>query len=153
MVVFHEVDGHNVRAVCELRVAPGQEGLVSPAAYTLAEAQFEPGAWLRAIYACDRPVGLVAMIDPRAPSDDTEIRTDAAFLWRLMVAEGHQGKGFGSAALSIAAWTARDWGFSRITLTVSPEAGSAQPFYRRHGFELTGRVLFDGTELEMLREL
>ena len=53
-VELREVDAENVRAVCELTMGAGQEVYVSPAAFTVAEAAFEPDGMLRAIY---RPEG------------------------------------------------------------------------------------------------
>lgn len=150
---LREITGDTVRAVCDLCVAKGQEGLVSPAAYTLAEAAFEPGAWVRAIWLGDRPVGLIAMIDP-APyplEDRSEIPRDAAYLWRLMVAEGVQKQGLGSFALRQAIRQAAAWGYPCVTLTVADEPGSAMPFYEAHGFRRTGRLLW-GDEVEMRRD-
>ncbi len=62
-VSLREVDAANVRAVCELELAPGQRTYVAPAAYTLAEGQHEAGAWVRAIYNGDEVVGLLALVD------------------------------------------------------------------------------------------
>jgi diamine N-acetyltransferase len=53
------VTRENVRAICELQVAENQRRLVAPAAYTVAEGHYEPGAMLRAIYEGERPVGVL----------------------------------------------------------------------------------------------
>ena len=47
----------NVRAVCDLRVAPGQEHLVAPNAVSIAEAYVYPQAWCRAVRSGGRLVG------------------------------------------------------------------------------------------------
>jgi hypothetical protein len=47
----------NVRPVCELRLSEHQRDLVAPAAYTVAESQYRPGAVLRTICLDDEPVG------------------------------------------------------------------------------------------------
>ncbi|MEL6476584.1 MAG: GNAT family N-acetyltransferase [Pseudomonadota bacterium] len=153
MPEFRDVTAENVRAICELQIAPHQKGLVSPAAYTLAESAFEAGAHVRAIYDGAKLAGLLALIDTRQPCGDREIRRDAAYLWRLLIAEAHQGKGHGGAAIAEALRVARDWGFDKLTLSVANRPDAAVPFYQRHGFRLTGRGLYGGEEREMLRDL
>jgi diamine N-acetyltransferase len=58
-VVLESVTRVNVHALCELRLGAGQQGLIAPAAFTIAEGHYEPGALLRAIYADDEPVGVL----------------------------------------------------------------------------------------------
>ena len=153
MVEFREITRDNLGAVCRLRVAPEQDDLVSPNVMTMAEVPFEPGAWVRALWLGEEPVGLLAMLRPSAyPEDeDIEIRRDAAYVWRLMVAEDFQGRGFGKAALDEARRMALSWGYKGMTLTVGQAPHSAIPFYQRYGFEKTGRVLWgDAGEIEMV---
>jgi hypothetical protein len=52
-VRLEPVTQENVRAVCDLRVAPAQESFVTPNAVSLAEAYVYPEAWCRAVYAGD----------------------------------------------------------------------------------------------------
>jgi len=54
-----------VRAVCELELAPHQERLVAPAAFTVAEGNYEPGSLLRAICADDEPAGVLLVEELR----------------------------------------------------------------------------------------
>jgi SAM-dependent methyltransferase len=138
-VSLRELDAGNVRAVCELKLAPGQDTYVAPSAYTLAEAQFEPNAWLRAIYAGEEPVGVVAMIA------DTE--TARYLLVRLMIAAQHQNRGFGREAVRLLAEHVRTLPGAR-ELETSCVPGPASPigFYRGLGFEPTGKI-HEGEEL------
>jgi diamine N-acetyltransferase len=53
VVSLRPVTRENVRAVCELELADHQARLVAPAAFTVAEGHYEPGALLRAVYAAD----------------------------------------------------------------------------------------------------
>jgi diamine N-acetyltransferase len=129
----------HLAALFALAVAPGQEGLVAPPAESLAEAAWEPGAWLRGLWADDRPVGLLLMIDPRGPVAEPFADPDAAYLWRLMVDAGAQGRGFGRAALEAAKAQAVAWGSGALTVHAVDRPGGAIPFYRRHGFVATGR--------------
>lgn len=152
-VVFRKVTRDNLKAVCELAVAPEQSDLVTPNVMTMAEAQFEPGALVRAIGQGENVVGLLAMLRPSAYPEDVDIviRRDAAYVWRLMVGSSFQGQGLGILALDEAKRTAMEWGYRGMTLTVASKPHSAIPFYERYGFALTGQMLWeDENELEMI---
>lgn len=152
MVEFRKVTYDDVRPLCRVQVAEAQQHMVSPNAFTLGEMNFEPGALVQGIWEGDAPVGLLAIVDVRIKVDmaGDRPRPDAAYLWRLMVGEGHQGKGYGSAAIAEAVRIAGNWGFDSLTLTVADAPDSALGFYVAHGFALTGRTLW-GDELEMYR--
>ena len=153
VVDFRRVTRNDLEAVCALVVAPGQEGLVTPNVMTLAEAQFEPGALVRAMWRDGVAVALLAILCPSTyPTDeDIVIRRDAAYVWRLMVGEDYQGQGLGTLALEEAKRTAIAWGYRGMSLSVGSKPGSAIPFYERQGFAMTGRKLWnDDNELEMI---
>lgn len=154
MIELREITRDDVCRFCALHVAPDQMDLVSPNAVTLAEAAYEPDPWIRGIWQGGAPVGLIAMKTPKSyPADeDIIIARDAAYIWRLMVGQGMQGRGIGSAAIEAAVDQARAWGFDAVTLTAADAPNSAIPFYERHGFRRTGRVLWEG-EPEMRRAL
>lgn len=119
----------------------------------MAEAQFEPGALVRAIWRDDEAIGLLAMLRPSAYPEQEEIviRRDLAYIWRLMIGHHFQGQGFGSLALDEAKRIAMEWGYPGMSLTVADKPHSAIPFYQSFGFALTGRVLWeDANELEMI---
>ncbi|MEM7058433.1 MAG: GNAT family N-acetyltransferase [Pseudomonadota bacterium] len=157
MVEFREIaDWDELHLICALKVAPEQDGYVSPNVMTMAEAPFEVGSLVRAIWNDGQPIGLLAM---KRPSDypaeeDIQIRRDAAYVWRLMVDQDFQGQGFGVHALNEAKRTAIDWGYDAMTLTAGDGPHSAIPFYKRYGFVLTGRTLWgDEGELEMICQI
>ncbi len=132
-ITLHEVTADTVRAVCELRVAPDQEGFVAPNAVSIAEAHFEENAWFRAIYAGDTLVGFI-MLD-----DDAENRK--YFLWRLMIAAGHQGKGYGAGAVRrLIEYVRTRPGARELLTSYVPGEGSPEGFYRKLGFGPTGEV-------------
>ncbi|MEO1549419.1 MAG: GNAT family N-acetyltransferase [Pseudomonadota bacterium] len=136
-----EITRDNFDAVVRLRVAPHQKGLVSDNVMTLAEAPFEPGSVVSGLQAGDALVGLMAMIDlahavDLHPDDDR----DGAYLWRLMIAQGHQGQGYGTQALQFAFAQARAWDRRALYAHVGQDDGNALPFYQRFGFQPTGRV-------------
>jgi diamine N-acetyltransferase len=153
MVDFRRVTRDDLEAVCALRVASGQESLVTPNVMTMAEAQFEPGSLVHAMWQNGRAVGLLAMLRPSAypAAEDIIIRRDAAYVWRLMVDKDFQGQGLGTLALDEASRIAIEWGYRGMSLTVGGKPRSAIPFYERYGFTLTGRKLWnDDNELEMI---
>lgn len=132
-VTLRDVTGDTVRAICNLRVAPGQEQFVAPNAVSIAEAHFAPKAWFRAIYADDEPVGFIMY------EDDPD--KQQYFLWRLMIAEGHQGKGYGRRAVELLVDHVRTRpGAAELLTSWVPGEGSPEGFYLGLGFEPTGEV-------------
>jgi diamine N-acetyltransferase len=138
-VALREIDGSTVRAICDLEVAASQRGLVAPNAVSIAEAHFEPAAWFRAIHADDVPVGFAMIYDPtRALAPESP---DIAYLWRFMIAAGHQSRGYGEAALRLLIAHVRTLaGVTRFRTSYVPAPGNAGPLYERVGFRATGEV-------------
>ncbi|MEM1160251.1 MAG: GNAT family N-acetyltransferase [Pseudomonadota bacterium] len=131
--------------------------LVSPAAYTVAEAAHQPGGHVWGGWAGDTLVGLFGMIDVRVPDPgdddpDPDPPEDTVYFWRLMVDARHQGNGYGIAMMAEAERIARHWGFGNMSLTAIDRPGGTIPFYEKLGFRRTGRVLWDG-EHELIRAL
>lgn len=137
-------------ALIALQVREDQRDLVTANLYTFAEAFCEPGALVWGLWLGEEPVGLMAMIDFRGdPEPFEEVPAGAIYLWRLMIAEGHQGKGHGSAALGFAVQEAKARGYGQIVAGVRDAAHSNLGFYERHGFSATGRV-HDGDRMIVL---
>ena len=132
-VELREITADTVRAICRLAVAPDQEGFVAPNAVSIAEAHFEPNAWFRAIYADGEPVGFVML-----EADQTK---QEYFLWRLMIADGFQGRGYGRRALDLVIDHVRTRpGATELKTSWVPGEGGPAEFYRKLGFELTGEM-------------
>ena len=89
-VELRQITSDTVHAICELEVAADQRSFVAPNAISIAEAHFTPRHWMRAIYADGQPVGFVLTLDE--PSE-------GYYLWRFMIAEGHQRRGIGEHAM------------------------------------------------------
>jgi len=92
-VSLQPITEETVRGICQLSdtLTEPRKGFVAPNAISLAQAHFNKHAWFRAIYAGKAPVGFVMIVD------DTE--RPAYFLWRFMIAEPYQGRGFGRQAI------------------------------------------------------
>lgn len=143
-VTLREITADTVRAVTKLAVAESQQGYVAPNAVSLAQALFAPEAWYRAIYAGDEMVGFVMLEDQslRTPPPDKP----TIGVWRFMIDERFQGRGYGRAALLQVIEHARGKGlFDTLELSYVPGPGCPEPFYRRLGFCPTGRL--DGNEV------
>jgi diamine N-acetyltransferase len=146
MFIRRPVLRDHVLPLIGLSVRAGQAGFVSSNAKTLAQAAYEPGAYVWGLWDQAVPVGLMAMIHPgEARSADDPLRQQpddpaAAYLWRLMIGADFQGKGYGAAALAEAFAQTRAWGYSRLTAHVADEPHSNLGFYERFGFQNTGVV-------------
>jgi diamine N-acetyltransferase len=130
-VSLRPISRANVRAVCELELAEGQRHLVAPAAFTIAEGNYEPGALLRAIYRGGRPVGVLLV----------ELESGTPYLVRFMVDARHQRAGVGRQAVELLAGELRADGWRVLETSYVPGDGGAAGFWRRCGFRPTGREL------------
>ena len=68
MVTIRPVRREDVRPLIALTVAPEDATFVAPNAVTLAEAPYETGAHVFALWSADRLVGLAALVATRASS-------------------------------------------------------------------------------------
>jgi diamine N-acetyltransferase len=133
-VTLREVTRDTVRAITRLKVAPDQEQFVASNAVSIAQAYFDrDAAWFRAIYADETPVGFVMLYDKPEEAE--------YFLWRFMVDQRYQGRGYGWKALERLVEHVRTRP-NATTLGVSyvPGEGSPGPFYHKFGFVDTGEV-------------
>ena len=138
-VNLREITDENRDAVRALRVAPSQELFVASVAESLAEAATTPegNPWYRAIYAGDQPVGFVMLSWDVTPAPGI---IGPWFLWRLLIDERHQRRGYGRAALRRVIDIVRAAGASELLTSYQPGDGEPWPFYERFGFAPTGDV-------------
>jgi diamine N-acetyltransferase len=130
-VSLREITADNVRAVCELEVADDQRKLVAPAAYTVAEAAYESGGVLQAIYLGDEPVG-VLWVDG--------IDKDVPYIVRLLVDSAHQRKGIGRRAIEFVISDIQGRGASAVEVSYVDAPNGAEGFWQACGFEPTGEL-------------
>ncbi len=139
-----EITDANRDAVLGVRVAPGQERLVSTVAGSLEQAVEHAYAnpWYRAAYVAGEPVGFV-MLSWNAPPRPPGV-IGPWFLWKLIVDARHQGKGYGAEIVrQVAALVAAE-GASELLTSYVPGGDGPAGFYRRLGFAETGQVDPDG---------
>ena len=144
-----EITGATLWPVLRLAVAPDQRGFVAENAVSIAEAHFEPAAWFRAIALDAEPVGFAMLHDPSLPGAGpaTDCDPDTVMLWRFMIGEQHQRRGFGRGAMDLLADHVRSRpGISRFATTYVLGPGGPAGFYRSLGFVETGRIVDGETE-------
>ena len=144
-VTLREITQENWLAIVRLKVAPHQEQFVASNAMSIAEAHFHPEvAWFRAIYAGDVPVGFLMLED--------DVAQQEYFLWRFMIDQQSQGRGYGRKALELFfAYVKTRPGADAVETSCVPAKGGPGPFYEKMGFVYTGKE--ENSELVMRRKL
>ena len=116
-------------------MTPDQGRFVSGVRESIREAKEEPGAhalyW--AIYAEETPVGFVMIADE---VDDPDYI--AHYLWKLLIDERYQHRGFGTATLDLIVEYFRNRGVGTMWTSAGQGEGSPITFYERCGFRPTG---------------
>jgi len=141
-------------AVLQLRRAPGQERFLGSMASHFEDAEAEPRAKPRmwSVHDGDQLVGFVMI------SDHIEDRGDDLvgpyYLWRLLIDEAFQGRGYGAAAIDAVVDYVRTRPDAEILWT-SCGKGDDGPlgFYLRYGFVQAGDVQWDDDDPEHLLRL
>ena len=129
---LREITEDTVNTILELEVAEDQKKFVASNPVSIAHAYFSNHAWFRAIYVDDTPVGFVMLyLDQETPE---------YWVWRFMIDKHHQGKGYGYRALELVIAYVRTLpNAQELFLSYTPAEGNPSPFYRKLGFEETGK--------------
>lgn len=149
MVSLRPLTESNRAEIEALGIAPGQEQFVNSVPEALAEAAEEPDG--RAIqwglYDDETPVGFVMISDEvGGPGYISQ------YLWKLLIDERYQRRGYGTAALDLVAEYFRGRpGVEVMWTSAGQGAGSPILFYERYGFERTGEIVFDDEVLLRLK--
>ena len=127
---------------------PEQRHYVPSNAVSIAAAHNHQQAWIRAIYAGETPVGLVMLHDENLR--DTPEVEDLYGQRRLMIDAEHQGKGYGSQAVKLQVEHVKsNPNGAHILTNYKRGEHSPEGFYRKLGFEHTGRVIHDEREMRL----
>ncbi len=143
-VTLREINADTVRGICLLSdtLSEPQKYFVAPNAISLAQAHFHEHAWFRAIYAGKAAVGFLMIVD-----DD---QAPEYFLWRFMVGEPFQGRGYGARAIQrLVEYVRTRPGAKELLVSCGLGEGSPQRFYEKQGFVSTGEMLGDELVLRM----
>jgi diamine N-acetyltransferase len=140
-------------AVMGLRRAPGQERYLGSMASHFEDADEEPRAkphpWAVHDAESGELVGF-AMISDGIPEPIDDDLIGPYFLWRLLIDERFQGRGYGSATIdAITAYLGTRPGADVLYTSCADGDGSPRGFYLRYGFTDTGRVMWDENVLAL----
>lgn len=136
------------RAECiALTVSAEQTQYISPNADSLKEAEGLPEiARPFAIYVDGKMVGFTMFA-----FDEINDDPDRYWLWRLMIGDGFQGKGYGNAALEVIIDYFRENGANEITLSAKESNTVALALYHKFGFRENGEM--NGEEIVLKKPL
>ncbi len=141
---LREINDSNMEECLALTVSAEQVQYISPNADSLKEADGVPEiARPFAVYVDDRMVGF-AMFAFDEINDDP----DKYWLWRFMIDEEFQGKGYGSAALEAIIEYFRENGADEITLSTKESNTAALGLYHKFGFSENGEMNGEETVLK-----
>ena len=133
------ITSENYREIISLRVSKEQEHLVAPNVLTLAQMQFRHEKIALAIYAEDTPVGLIAY-----DLYDYDI-------WRLMIDERYQGKGYARQVLKRVIEILRFHGAqTEIRTDIAPDNKAAKILYESLGFRESQPLSSNGDKVETI---
>ena len=129
MLSLVEIDRHNYLSILDLSVSEEQRSFVASNTYSLAQAFVQPECVPLALYAENKPVGFAMYcID----ESDREY-----WIYRLMIDQRHQGRGYGRAAMLLLIDRIRsemDEEQHRIYISFEPENEVAKSLYESLGF-------------------
>lgn len=129
-VTLRDITRENYLACLDLRVREDQRAFVASNAFSLAQSKYEPECIPLAVYAGEIMVGFTMYCV------DTDVNT--YYIYRLMIDEKHQGKGYGLKAMSILLdMIKKDPCYHRIYIDCRPENTAAQRLYAKLGFQRT----------------
>jgi len=143
-ISLREITADTVVTICKLSdtLVEPQKRMVAPNALSIAQAHFSEHAWFRAIYADDEPVGFIMLYDN--PDEPTY------FLWRLMVAPPHQGKGYGRRAIArLLEYVKTRPRATELLVSCGQGEGSPEGFYQALGFQRNGQMEEDEVVLSL----
>lgn len=139
MIALKEITKNNLDDVLSLKVAKHQTSYVSSTAHSLAQAYvYRETAFPFAIYDDDIIVGFIMLGYYEARNQYT--------LWKFLIDEQHQNKGYGREALKLGITYLREQlGAKEVYTGVSLGNEAAKHLYSSVGFEITG-LAEDGME-------
>lgn len=147
-ITLQPVTAENWKELVKLKVREGQDHFVASNLFSIAEAQFgeefEGHHWEMypfGIYDEETPVGFLMY------GYNFSHPTQQVFIYRLMVDEKYQGKGYGRWGMEkILEIFRADDRVKAVGISYEPDNDVARKLYASLGFVETGRILFDEVE-------
>jgi len=136
-VTLQRITADTLDDILSLSVSGAQRAFVASNERSLAEAHFDEGAWFRAIYADEEPVGFVLLHDESLCEEPRE--RGYFYLWRLMIDQRYQRMGFGRRAVRLLIAHVKTRPAARkLQASWRAGEGSAEGFYQKLGFTIEG---------------
>ena len=164
MIHLEKVSIKNLEDIIDLKTAKDQENFVAENVESLAEAYTTIGtdctAFPFGIYDDDTPVGFLMIGHNEAAMYDilgekpAEALRNGYSIWRFMIDETHQRKGYGKEAMMLALDFIRTWPCGEAEyceISYEPENSVAREMYHAFGFEENGEM--DGDEIVAVLKL
>ena len=153
MIQLKQIDRSNVWALARLRVRAEQEDFVATNVESILEAYATERSGAVAlpfgIYDGETPVGFLMLGYGELPDEENpEIAKGNYCIWRFMIDQAHQGRGYAKAGMQAALDYVRTWPCGRAEscwLSYEPDNIAARSLYHRFGFEENGET--DGDEI------
>lgn len=145
MISLRKVDKDNYRKVIDMKLTNGGQEFVAPNVLSLAQAWvFYDIARPFAIYRDEEVIGFMML--------EWDEKEREAGIWRFMIAEEHQGKGYGTAAMKAAIEIIKSENkFDCVALSYVPGNDGGKHVYEKLGFKATGDI--DDGEIIMKLDL
>ncbi|MBI9101907.1 MAG: GNAT family N-acetyltransferase [Spirochaetales bacterium] len=143
-ISLQEITEDTLSEILNLEVTEQQKRFIASNEKSIAQAHFSNYSWFRAIYADNTPVGFVMLyLEPEKPVYE---------IWRFMIDEKHQRKGYGKEAMKQCIDFVKSLPYSQeLFLSMVPENGTAAAFCNSMNFIYTGE--WHGNEKIMKLEL
>ncbi|MGB1205651.1 MAG: GNAT family N-acetyltransferase [Chitinophagales bacterium] len=135
MINFKEITKENLFSIIFLSVFEHQKDQVASNSVSIAEGHYDETAWFRGIFKDDVAVGFVML--------EFDNKNKEYGVWRFMIDKNHQGKGYGKASMDLIKKVIKEKvpDIKEIYLSYVPkEKGGADEFYKKVGFEDTGKI-------------
>ncbi|MGB7339411.1 MAG: GNAT family N-acetyltransferase [Phototrophicaceae bacterium] len=133
-VSFRKIDANNYKEALKLKVSEAQIGFVAPNERSLLQSAYEApdSSTPYGVYDGETMIGFLLT----SHSDDDP---DTLWVWRFMIGEDYQGKGYGKSAMKkLIADTQAEGKFTAIRLSYMPDNIVGQHVYASVGFTEEG---------------
>ena len=133
MIELREITRDNYKQCVNLRVSDNQQNFVASNVFSLTQAKYEPECIPLAIYTDDEMVGFVMYC--------VDIDDDNYWIYRLMIEEKHQRKGYAfDAMMQVIDIIKQDKTRHKIYIDCKHENIAAQELYAKLGFVRTDEI-------------
>ncbi len=158
MLNFKEVTFDNLSEIIGLRVGDAQQGFVSSNAKSLSEAYVAVSnnnvAKAFGIYDGNEAVGFIMFGYGRLDEEDPTVADNNYCLWKLMIDEKHQRKGYGLQAMKLAEKYMKESFLGKADhcwVSYEAENVGAKELYQKCGYMENGEIC--GGEIVAVRKL